>query len=145
MATMWYCSVRGRQYGPVPEETLSSWVAQGRVGPNDVVWNQTMPTWAPMYTVASLMSFVPPPGSVPPPAPALKSKLAGGLLGILVGGFGIHNFYLGYNGKAVAQLLLSVLSCGILYPISHIWGLVEGILILTGSINIDADGRPLGE
>ncbi len=72
-----------------------------------------------------------------------KSKIAAGLLGIFLGTLGIHNFYLGYNGKAVAQLLMSVLSCGVLAIVSEIWGLVEGILILTGSINTDADGNPL--
>lgn len=72
-----------------------------------------------------------------------KSKVAAGILGILLGSLGIHNFYLGYTGKAVAQLLISVLSCGILSVASWIWGLVEGIQILTGSINVDARGIPL--
>jgi TM2 domain-containing membrane protein YozV len=72
-----------------------------------------------------------------------KSKLAAGLFGIFLGGFGIHNFYLGFTGKAVAQLLMTVLSCGILSPVSAIWGLIEGILILSGDANYDADGRPL--
>lgn len=74
-----------------------------------------------------------------------KSKIAAGLLGIFLGCFGVHNFYLGYNGKAVTQLLMTVLTCGILGIVSGIWGLVEGILILTGSINVDAEGNPLGE
>lgn len=74
-----------------------------------------------------------------------KSKMAAGLLGIFLGCFGVHNFYLGYTGKAVAQLLLSILSCGILAFVSGIWGLIEGILILTGSINVDAEGNPLGD
>ena len=74
-----------------------------------------------------------------------KSKLAAGLLGIFLGSLGIHNFYLGYTGKAVAQLLITVLSCFFLSPISAIWGLIEGILILTGSINVDAEGNYLGE
>ena len=72
-----------------------------------------------------------------------KSKIAAGLLGIFLGCFGVHNFYLGYTGKAVAQLLLTVLSCFILSPISAIWGLIEGILILTGSMNVDAQGNHL--
>ena len=72
-----------------------------------------------------------------------KSKIAGGLLGIFLGCFGVHNFYLGYTGKAIGQLLITVLSCGILSPVSAIWGLIEGILILTGSINKDADGNDL--
>lgn len=75
--------------------------------------------------------------------PNAKSKLAAGLLGIFLGGLGVHNFYLGYTGKAIAQLLISLLSCGILAVVSSIWGLVEGILILTGSINTDGHGNPL--
>ena len=75
-----------------------------------------------------------------------KSKLAAGLLGIFLGAFGVHNFYLGYTGKAVAQLLISVLTCGFGAAVSGIWGLVEGILILTGStITADAKGVPLKE
>lgn len=67
-----------------------------------------------------------------------KSKLTAGLLGIFLGGLGIHNFYLGYTGKAIAQIALSL--C---FGIGAIWGLVEGIMILTGSINTDAKGVPL--
>ncbi len=75
-----------------------------------------------------------------------KSKIAAGILGILLGSLGIHNFYLGYTNKAVAQLLLTLvgwIACGIGPVVAGIWGLVEGIQILTGSINTDADGNPL--
>lgn len=75
--------------------------------------------------------------------PNAKSKVAAGLLGIFLGCFGVHNFYLGYTGKAVAQLLITVLSCFVLSVVSAIWGLIEGILILSGSINTDANGNPL--
>jgi TM2 domain-containing membrane protein YozV len=80
------------------------------------------------------------------PSPDAKSKLAGGLLGIFLGALGVHRFYLGYVGIGVAQLILALLgipTCGITYAIAHIWGLIEGILILTGSIDKDAQGRPL--
>ncbi len=69
-----------------------------------------------------------------------KSKMAAGLLGIFLGGWGIHNFYLGYTKKAVIQLVLTLLSCGF----ASIWGFIEGILILCGStITTDADGNAL--
>lgn len=74
-----------------------------------------------------------------------KSKLAAGLFGIFLGAFGVHNFYLGFTGKAVAQLLISVLSCFALSFVSVIWGLIEGILILSNSIKYDAKGNLLGE
>lgn len=75
--------------------------------------------------------------------PNAKSKMAAGLLGIFLGSLGIHNFYLGYTGKDVAQLLITILSCGFLAIVSEIWGLIEGIQILTGSISVDAKGVPL--
>lgn len=75
--------------------------------------------------------------------PNAKSKIAAGLLGIFLGAFGVHNFYLGYTGKAVAQLLISVLSCFTLAIVSEIWGLIEGILILCGNINVDGKGNSL--
>ena len=79
------------------------------------------------------------------PATPSKSKIAAGLLGIFLGSFGVHNFYLGYTGKAVAQLLITLLTCGFGAFVSSIWGLVEGILILTGSINVDGNGNPLSD
>lgn len=72
-----------------------------------------------------------------------KSRVAAGILGILLGALGVHNFYLGFTGKAVAQLLLTLLSCGILSVVSGIWGLVEGIMILTTPGGVDANGVPL--
>ena len=82
-----------------------------------------------------------------------KSKLAAGLLGIFLGSFGVHNFYLGYTNKALTQLMisvgglaLSILTCGvsaIAATAMGIWGLVEGIQILTGTIQTDAAGQPL--
>ncbi|WP_172191714.1 TM2 domain-containing protein [Actinomyces faecalis] len=79
-----------------------------------------------------------------------KSKLAAGLLGIFLGGLGIHNFYLGNTGKAVTQLLISLISLGFLSWVSAIWGIVEGILILTAQPGAqpwgtDARGVPLKE
>ena len=77
------------------------------------------------------------------PLPTAKSKIAAGILGILLGCFGVHNFYLGYTGKAVTQLLITLLSLFFLSGISALWGLIEGILILCGNINKDANGNDL--
>lgn len=80
-----------------------------------------------------------------------KSKIAAGLFGIFLGAFGVHNFYLGYTKKAVIQLvativgfLLSCLGIGVFVVLGiEIWGLVEGIFILTGKTSTDANGNPL--
>ena len=81
--------------------------------------------------------------AAPVVGPNAKSKTAAGLLGIFLGAFGIHNFYLGFTGKALAQLLMTVLSCGMLAMVSGIWGLVEGIMLLCGQMNVDAQGNLL--
>lgn len=70
-----------------------------------------------------------------------RSKLIAGLLGIFVGGFGIHNFYLGKTGLAVTQIIVTMVTCGL----GYIWGFIEGILILCDKICYDGDGNPLGE
>lgn len=72
-----------------------------------------------------------------------KSRVCAGLLGIFLGALGVHNFYLGYTGKAVAQLLITLLSFTVLSGISALWGLIEGILLLCGSIATDGNGLPL--
>ncbi|NLN81915.1 MAG: TM2 domain-containing protein [Clostridiales bacterium] len=76
-----------------------------------------------------------------------KSKLAAGLLGIFLGWLGIHNFYLGYQKKALTQLLVSLIggpiTCGVAVAAMSIWGIVEGIMILSGSIAVDASNVTL--
>lgn len=75
-----------------------------------------------------------------------KSKIAAGLLGILLGAFGIHNFYLGFTAKGVIQLVLTiagVVTCGITSFAAGLWGLIEGIIILTGKNGVDANGQLL--
>lgn len=73
--------------------------------------------------------------------PGAKSKLVAGLLGILLGGIGVHNFYLGNTTRGIIQIVVSFVTCGI----GSLWGFIEGIMILTGSISTDANGNPLGD
>ena len=70
-----------------------------------------------------------------------KSRIAAGLLGIFLGVFGIHNFYLGRTGVAVVQLLMTLLSVGFLAVVVAIWSLIEGIMILAGSSSFRTDAR----
>ncbi len=56
-------------------------------------------------------------------------KLTAGICGILVGGFGIHKFILGYTTEGVIQIVLTFITCGI----GSVIGLIEGIVYLTKS------------
>jgi len=63
--------------------------------------------------------------------PGAENKIAAGILGILLGGLGIHKFILGYSAAGITMLLISVLTCGLGYPLMHLFGLIEGIIYLT--------------
>jgi TM2 domain-containing membrane protein YozV len=60
-------------------------------------------------------------------------KLAAGILGILLGGLGIHKFVLGYKTEGLIMLLGTILTCGIASIVFTPIGLVEGILYLVKS------------
>ena len=55
-------------------------------------------------------------------------KIIVGICAILLGGFGVHKFILGYTSEGIIQLLLGLL-CGI----GGIIGIIEGIIYLTKS------------
>lgn len=74
------------------------------------------------------------------PYPAMhiaKSKTAFTLLGIFLGGLGIHNFYAGYTNKGLAQLLIAILSCGYLAIFTWIWAIID-----VCAVSKDAQGKP---
>lgn len=58
-----------------------------------------------------------------------EKKVAAGILGLLLGTFGIHKFYLGYTKAGIIQLVLGLVTCGIV----GIIGFIEGIIYLTKS------------
>lgn len=57
-----------------------------------------------------------------------KSKVAAGVLAIVLGGLGIHKFFLGYVLPGILLIIITVITCGIVGPII---ALIEGILYLT--------------
>ena len=56
-----------------------------------------------------------------------SKRILAGILAILLGGFGVHKFILGYTVPGIIQLVLGCLGIGWLL------GLVEGIIYLTKS------------
>ena len=57
-----------------------------------------------------------------------KDKVVAILLCLFLGGFGVHNFYLGYTGRGIAQLLILIFSI----PLAFLFiGLLLGLIILS--------------
>ena len=99
----------------------------------------------PVPAASSVPSLLSPmwqgPGTAPPAGWQPKQKMVAGILGILLGGIGVHSFYLGNSKKGIIQIVASVVTCGLL----GIWGFIEGIMILIGNVKTDAYGVPLTE
>ncbi len=123
-------------------------------------WQQTHQEWPP--PPAGQQPAWQPYQGVPPYVvdPLARSRVLAGVLGILFGALGVHNFYTGYMqyawiqlGSTLGSVVLTIITLGLFSPISSIvipgmavWGLVEGILFLTqrtGRYSMDATGRPL--
>lgn len=97
------------------------------------------PPQAPQYAPPQNQQYAPPqapPQYMPPQAPYgmpintpynKKSKTTAGILAILLGGLGIHKFYLGRVGLGI----LYILFCWTY--VSAIIGLIEGIIYLTSN------------
>lgn len=76
--------------------------------------------------------------SVAAPPRSEKSKVAAGVMQILLGPFGAGRFYTGHTGIAIAQIAATWLTCGV----GVLWPIIDGLLMLMGKVN-DSDGRPL--
>ncbi len=126
----------GRQYGPVGADQIRAWLAENRANAHSLVQGEGSAEWKPLVSFpefASEFKMAPPPMAASMSDPRASNKVAAGVCGILLGSLGIHKFILGYTGAGLIELLVTVLSCGLLAPIVHIIGLIEGIIYLTKS------------
>lgn len=49
----------------------------------------------------------------PQPDPLAKSRIAAGVFGIVLGGLGVHRFYLGYTAIGIAQIVVTLVTLGL--------------------------------
>lgn len=61
--------------------------------------------------------------------PIESKKTLAGVLGILLGGLGIHKFVLGYTTEGILAIVITIFTCGF----GALIGLIEGIIYLTKS------------
>lgn len=62
-------------------------------------------------------------------APMDNKKVVAGICALLVGGFGVHKFILGYKTEGILQIVITIFTCGI----GAIIPFIEGIIYLTKS------------
>jgi len=136
----WYIVYNGKQIGPMQANQLPAY----NVTANTLVWKDGMKEWQPAYNFPELMQIIsqnsaqmPPTGNMacPPPqggyyqqaACSDKNHTTAGILALLIGGLGIHYFYIGKTVAGLLTILLSFATCGL-------WGvvtLIQAIMMLT--------------
>ena len=126
--------VNGQQYGPADAGEIRRWIAENRVNTQTLAQLEGAPDWKPLAAFPEFASEL---RAVPPqitPLPAVASraanKIPAGVCGILLGSLGIHKFILGYTGAGLILLLATVLTCGLAGAVTHLIGLIEGIIYL---------------
>lgn len=104
--------------------------------PPQYQYQASQQTYYPNYT---------PQYNTPPVGYAQKSRLAAGLLAIMLGVFGVHSFYLGFNTRGTIQLVLSLagglLTCGVATVAVAIWAFIEGVMLLSAQPSRMYDGN----
>jgi len=141
--------INGQQCGPYTINQMRSMWQNGTINAGTGYWQVGMPQWQSLSSIRHFLDV--PPGNqfgspvmVNPvgyqmvyPVQQMvspKNRVAFILFGVFLGCLGIHNFYAGYTGKGIAQLLITIFlgwlfGLGIL--ITGIWALIEVIAVST--------------
>ncbi|HEY1790019.1 MAG TPA: NINE protein [Verrucomicrobiae bacterium] len=138
----------GRQYGPIDAGQIRRWLAEHRANAHTLAQSDGSTEWKPLISFpefASEFNLAPPPISGTGHNPRASNKIPAGICAILLGGLGVHKFILGYTGAGLVMLLISILTCGAVWPILYIIGIIEGIIYLCKSddefVRVYVDGR----
>lgn len=164
----WYYVGQFGQLGPLSLEQMEELIDSGVIMRETYVWKRGMADWVlagSLHEFSTLLTPTtpPPPPSGPPvrtsqprgqagtvtsmssPPPmhyqvygSPSSRVLAGLLQILPG---VGRMYLGYLAIGVLQLVLTLLTCGIMI----LWSWVDGIVILAGGVKTDGYGRALAD
>lgn len=144
---MYFLLIHGQRTGPYTAGDVQNMLRQNAIGYETQFWKDGMFSWETIGSQRHLFEtqyrqpqqqayqqpqyqqqiyqqpLVVQPILMSPP----KSRVTFILLAFFLGGLGVHNFYAGYSGKGVAQLLLTLfLFWTIVVPIAvWIWIIVE--------------------
>jgi len=138
MKKEWFINKSGVKLGPFSNDEVLSFLLKGQISGKTKVWKEGLLQWENLEAHFSE-------NNGPPPLPIeneiasggdiskkASNKLAAGLCGIFLGGFGIHKFVLGFSTSGLIMLLVSIFTC-VGLPIMATIGLIEGIIYLCKS------------
>lgn len=140
---MWYIISNGQQVGPLQKDQLTAY----NISPSTMVWREGMQNWEPAGNVSELSDILYPanPGYQQPGQPygqppygygqqqngqqpyygyEPKSKIAFGVLALLLGWLGIQYFYVNKTAAGLITIALSLVTCGAWELITFIQGII---------------------
>lgn len=129
---MWYYEQNGNRIGPVDEATMLSLISNRVISIDTLVWTTGMANWVPLQQTQLAAGLPVPPPSLSPTPQAYNANAKDRVVYVLLAvflGMGIHNFYAGYNNRALIQLLVTLLTCFIGGIPMWIWGIVEACTV----------------
>lgn len=161
---MYFLLINDQRTGPYSAQDIKQMFDQRAIGFETQYWTDGMLSWATIGSARHIFNLSAPTQPIyQPQSPqpqygnyqqypvqqqgqamyqpivvgAGKSRVSFILLGLFLGGLGIHNFYAGYSSKGLTQLLLNLfLFWTIIVPIGiGIWVLIEVI-----TVDHDANG-----
>lgn len=139
--------INGQQSGPYTINQMKAMWQNGTINAGTAYWQAGMPQW---QSLSNIRHFLDMPSGNQFGAPVIvnqvgyqvgypvqqvaiaKSRVTFVLLGLFLGCLGIHNFYAGYSGKGVAQLLITIFLgwvFGLGIFITGVWALIEIIVV----------------
>jgi TM2 domain-containing membrane protein YozV len=143
--------INGQQGGPYTINQMRAMWQNGTINAGTAYWQAGMTQW---QSLANIRHFLDTPSGNQFGNPVIvnqfgypmqqvvfgpaKSRVTFVLLGLFLGCLGVHNFYAGYSGKGVAQLLITIFLgwvFGLGIFITGIWAFIEII-----AVNTDAQG-----
>jgi len=137
MEVNWYYEKDGKQVGPVSEDDIKASIETGYLSYGDMVWQKGSPAWIKLEEAGfkDLLTSPPPLNKV------IKKRFVYIILGIFLGGWGIHNFYAGYAGRGIAQLLITIMGGWFLFPLVAIPIIIVGIWVLVEICAVTKDTK----
>lgn len=136
--SQWYCVVSGTRYGPVGADQIQRWVAQGRLGPDDLVWREGMGEWQALSTVPELsaaMAQTPAPPTQPVQNVQIQVRPSNGLAvaGMVLGIIAVVLLCVWYVSMpcALLSLIFSIVGHGKAKEVGVGGGMAKAGLILS--------------
>ncbi len=134
----------GQKYGPFTVDQVNSMLIAGKAAASDLAWVEGTPDWVALGSVPGIVTMPPPvddaPGHELDPDTSDRLILPAFLLAFFLGVLGVHRFYVGKTGSAIAMLVVSLTIFGLI--VTGIWATIDWIIIVCGEFT-DAYGKKL--